>query len=1637
MNQNYLILFILLVTFSVSASPYGNGRAHTGKDSLAVKERDTSSSIISSEKKALSISTADYGSSTLDSLAIKKLEAFKAERNASSLSKKAKASATLEGLKKYRSFSTLETKPVEFPLAWYDGLAEFTKEYLKKVLKKDQKTDSVIGAAEKLFEELSKHGKFIDIIRGDQLLEFPVGMKKDFGNSSITIGIINAKIHPNYAEVDLFAKLDLAVFGETLFFGAEGVKMSHQGGIYDEAKLKLLADFPVGQNGGQWLFTFKGDFDQSKGKGEDETYIVIDCEGKIKEVNLEADVRIAKTVAIPLNEDGSVKYPGKKEPQANETPVGNDSYVGASLKIKTNSFEDLLIDLNLPKFGLVALPNWGFKAENMVLDLSDINNSTNVKFPNIYTEQQLLVSGQEALWRGFYAEEINITLPPQFRKKNSDKRITFGARGLLIDNFGVSGNFFANHLIHINEGDASKWQFSVDSIHVDLEVNRFMEAGFDGKIVLPISKADSTSGGLLKYKGVISANDHYHVRVNVEEDVDFNIFKSKAKLFPESYIKLEVDKGRFYPEANLTGIMAFNKEQKASLDTISSTNKNTDTGDIESLKFDGLSFQEFKIQTKTSPYLQIKYMGFKDTISLPKIYGFELGFYDIKVKTADNNRSELGFNSYINLDESGIKGDVRLSIIGKMEEGDYIKWKYDKIELESVVVDVKRKNFEFNGRLDFFRDNELYGKGLAGKLRLKSSSLKLELEAKGIFGSKDDYRYWFVDAYGKPTNNGNSSLTIYDIGGGVYHHMRKAGLDERSGSMSGIYYMPDKTTSFGFKALAAFEVKKSAAFLGLVAIEMSFNSQSAGGGVSRIGFYGAGSLMTSGGGNPLGSVEDLQQKVADKEESLGDFHTMSIDKEGIKYFATEVFPNILTGEELFAAQVAIDFDFRNETYWGMLDVFLNAGAIKGAGEKNRLGYLEFYNAPDDWYIYVGTPDKRFGIKDIPIGIFKAKVDLYFMTGTILPDPAKPPANVIDILDLKGDELLFGRNFDNELAVGSGYAFGASFAISTGFDWGIVYASVEAGVGFDLMLRDFGDAHCKGSSGPIGMDGWYATGQLYAYLQGEIGAQIKLFGFRKRVPILKAGMAVLAQGQMPNPWFIKGYAGVKVRVLGVVTIKARLKVIIGEECEIIGKSGVQNLVMISDITPNDGITDVDVFDAVQAAFNVPVGETVKVEEDDGTKQYRIALSEIIVKDGNTILNGDVEWNNTKDVLTFEPNDILPPTKRITATVKVSFEEKIGGSWKVVRDNGAAVIEEKTVSFTTGKAPTSIPYKNIEYMYPIIGQKYMLTKESKQGFVQLEKGQDYLFGNGFKDELFFISESGKTEKANFSYNNSSNLLSFSIPNLDNETKVTYKLITFKPNDGNGAEALSETVFTDINDNVSISSNKLTGKASNDATLTRLEFNFSTSKYNTFKQKLNAISGEDYFTYIDAVNGQNASDVAALGIRISSFEPFDVNEVNGTIYSANEPLIHGKGLLDDYYYKKEIYPLLYQNYPLDGDIKVNRDEQELGLPPVKSIYASNTYKELSKSNPESSYLKTNFPFRWHLARAYRLDYSYLQYTITNKYLIKDKIDMDIYNKYKYIINGVFPFINIETYKVEFEYRLPKKSSGNKEVVKYKNYF
>jgi hypothetical protein len=416
-------------------------------------------------------------------------------------------------------------------------------------------------------------------------------------------------------------------------------------------------------------------------------------------------------------------------------------------------------------------------------------------------------------------------------------------------------------------------------------------------------------------------------------------------------------------------------------------------------------------------------------------------------------------------------------------------------------------------------------------------------------------------------------------------------------------------------------------------------------------------------------------------------------------------------------------DFQENIFHGVLGTYINlpGGILQGIGPGGKAGEAVIHFAKDEWYIWVGTPTDRFGLKALNF----AQLDAYFVMGTKIPASPPPPAKVSEILG--GIDLDYMAN-ENAIGEGKGIGFGAGLQISTGRKTlGPFYAEFDAGAGFDVMLKNYGNVFCKGQSSPLGVNGWYANGQIWAYLEGAIGIKVDIWGIKGNYEILQIGAAAVLQAKLPNPFWMRGVIGGRYSILGgLVSGNCRFQFEIGEECEIVGGgSPVQTIQVISEATPGDAATDVNVFNAAQAIFNMPIDKEFQLKDmDNKTISFKIQLDHFRVKDGAQILQGDLEWNAEKDVVAFNSYEILPPEKKLTLEVQVSFKEKKNGSWQTVTDNGKTVTEVLKTTFTTGKAPDYIPISNVKYSYPLPMMFNYYQNETDIGYIQLDKGQGVL-------------------------------------------------------------------------------------------------------------------------------------------------------------------------------------------------------------------------------------------------------------------------------------------------------------------------
>jgi len=725
------------------------------------------------------------------------------------------------------------------------------------------------------------------------------------------------------------------------------------------------------------------------------------------------------------------------------------------------------------------------------------------------------------------------------------------------------------------------------------------------------------------------------------------------------------------------------------------------------------------------------------------------------------------------------------------------------------------------------------------------------------------------------------------------------------------------------------------------------------------------------------------------------------------------------------AYIIGQIDFQNKAFYSYLDIYVNIakGIIIGKGRAKKAGEGIMIINKDEWYAHLGNPVNRNGFS-AGFGDLRLDIGGYAMMGQNLPKAIPPPYRVANILGDKLRTLEAEQNKnDHSISAGQGAAFGVGLEFDTGnLNFGPLYARFTAGIGFDAMIKKYNNTMtCNGIS-PIGSNGFYATGQFYAYMQGEIGVGFKFFGDYRRFPIIKGGGAFLGKMGGPNPfWFQARFAANLSLLGGMVTIRVNEDIQYGEVCNPVPDNGL-NIAIISDFTPSDKDTNIDVFTSPQLTLAMAASTPIELPNtNDEIKTYKIKVKTFTITDsnGNKIL-GKQKWNPENDRVTFESIDILPPNQELTAKVEVVLQEKIDGIFRAFKVNGEEYVEERNISFTTGDAPSYIPLENIEYAYPVVGQKLFYRNEHPTGYVKLKKGQDYLFENSqWETSVKYVNVVANTSKeTQLQYNTASNQLSYNIPKVEKKTEYTIKMVSAPKTNVNSSQGFSNNEYSVSNYNsegtaINVRKNKAQAVVREDSDIERLTYNFSSSTYNTFRNKMQSMNIDKNFVgkvYVDAVYLSSTISVHEEG--------FDVLELEGTKYSGNTPLILANSTLEDAYFEEDIAPLLYNNYPIAGKYSFSRDTNVLGIAPSKAISVRTNYLASLKNNTDTEWRLRSFPYKYMLPKAYRDDYEDIMVRISNDYHNGVLSEGDSALQF---LDNRFGFMREGTYKTRLSYVLP----------------
>jgi len=1515
-----------------------------------------------------------------------------------------------------------------------------------------------LGAASSAIEKIESADRWVDKFSNQDLVELPIGIRNTVNNIQYSIGITKAVFSPEYTTLTVFCRVDIPQKGPDgqpmqLFFGADNVKLSHQGGIMGEAKLVLLGNVDIPFSDNKWQVSLYGGFDMATGEVKDLTYVTIDCDG-FKEMKISGAVEFSRNLILPIDPVSKTVDEAKltvTKTYYNGKTVAIPNRVRGEFNFKVAGWNDILINVSLQPFVLKDKRNgkdfdgnFQFLVSNAVLDLSDLKNDPTVVFPEYYTKNALLVPNEQT-WKGVFIRTFDVGLPKEFQtteSASSKERIRVGAENLIIDKYGVSGTFYADNVFPLDRGITSQeksWAYSLDHIDVTIAANTFVKANLNGQILLPISKAATekkefstpttpsttpkqTSRAGLAYNGFISMEEQQLVVVT-KDSIAFDIWKARALLLPNSSVELKLVNGKFLPKANLNGTVSFGTNKGASDDKEVEGKKTVD--------FKGISFENLQLQT-VSPIISVRNMGYKGTVSFGN---FPVSIGNINVAINGDN-SRIDFDLGINLMETavGAGATARIGIKGKMYDDGYRqRSRYDGLDLSAISINCKFSGLTIKGSLILMEKDPVYGDGFNADIEVDVVDI-VNVKAKAIFG-RTTFRYWYFDAAVKFPPTPGVPFMITGFGGGAYYKMhRNQDIAIGDFSPSGLSYTPDEKISLGIKALVYFHVGSETICDGEAGFEIAFNSK---GGINRLAIFGKANVMAKIPG--MKKINDLIGKVAGdltaKTSFLGITETDLKGSFASKYIpeANKAVPGPISGEIGIKLAAAIEFDFQNNSLHATTDVYINTPGnfLSGIGPGGRAVWGVFHKDPKDWYMYMGTPDDRCGIKIGVAGLF-LKTTSYFMAGTVLPGSPPPPPQVASILGVDARELDYMRD-ENSLANGGGIAFGASLDFDTGdLSFLLFYARFQAGMGFDIMLKDYQEARCSNTGKQVGINGWYANGQSYAYLQGELGIRIKLSFLKLKVPIISGGAAVLLQAKLPNPVWMRGYVAGNMNILGgLIKGKFRFKFEIGEECQFENASPLGGLKLITDVTPKQSATDVDVFAVPQAAFSMKVNEAFVIPEDTGDVTYKVILEKFKILDGTKEIEGILEWGSSKDKANFVSTDILPPNKELKVQVEVSFLKMVNGTFQPIKIDGKVATEAEERVFTTGGAPNHIPLNNIKYSYPVVDQKYFLEAEYPKGYIQLKRGQDYLFEDTNWQTTIKVDQDGMSnaKATTFNYNTTSNEVYYDLPNIDQEKKYNFSIVSnLKQTQSRNTPAATKTntISNDGND-IQIKENQADALSKAEGSIERLTYSFSTSKYKTFISKMNAINTQNYNF------GVLYSDVIYLTNTISSQEAFDMVDLKGVNYSDNKPMIIAQSKLNDEYYNSDIFPYLYKDYPLNGSYTIeNRDTSELGIIPAKAIPLNAYYATSIENDVNQSWTKDNFPFKYNMPLLYKQDWIDLDNQIVNAYI---NGDIGVESIAKRFLKSTFQFMRYGNYEVVMKYNLPGDKQSTEFTYRYKN--
>ncbi|MBK7818865.1 MAG: hypothetical protein IPJ60_15980 [Sphingobacteriaceae bacterium] len=549
------------------------------------------------------------------------------------------------------------------------------------------------------------------------------------------IAVDSLKFKPGGAYFSAFAAIDFPGTTKRIAFRGSNIKFNPTGVVGGEqARIYLASSQTIQINPTVRLRLLDNG----------ENWVEWDCDG-FKAIHLVGNFEFSKNKIRP------------------DSTVNNDTIVKASFSIYTQNIHDFVTMVNIKPFCIAGLKGWSFRVDQASVDMSELANAPGFGFPQGYPTQNL---ASPQAWTGFSLKSLTIRLPREVSK--TGKKTEIVASNMMIDNMGFTGNIQVNNLFNSSEGSMSGWAFSVDELGAGFITNRLTSGHLKGGVNIPIMGETQT----LQYTADINhsyatGQTAYNFLINPANNISFNVFSAKVSLNNNSKINVYVQNGNFKPSANLSGSIIFDGAKV-----------NSNGG--------SLAFQNLTLITE-APYIT------SGLFTLHNIGGGQMRAHNYPINineiTLGINQGApiLGFNVGLNLSAqpgnslsvgTGVLLKGKINTSSQTYNGEYpvthtkTKWEFDRVTITGFSIDLQTSPFTLKGSVLFKEDDPVYGNGFMGTLDLTVKKFMDDPGSVSVcFGSKSDYKYFYLDAKIPAAFQLGTQVTITRLIGGLYYHM--------------------------------------------------------------------------------------------------------------------------------------------------------------------------------------------------------------------------------------------------------------------------------------------------------------------------------------------------------------------------------------------------------------------------------------------------------------------------------------------------------------------------------------------------------------------------------------------------------------------------------------------------------------------------------------------------------------------------------------------------------------------------------------------------------------------------------------------------------------------------------------------------